>query len=134
MSEFKHQALELDKTKKIIYTAFSKHYFYFRSFISRYVLENGGIPLNPFMIFDYFLSDTVDRDLIREGNNNLVKIADELWVFGPISDGALAEIKISKSQGKIVKYFEIIKSKEIVPLEIERVVLEDDVKEFRHIL
>ena len=56
-------------------------------FISVFVLENGGVPLNPFMVFDYFLLDAVDRDLICEGNNNLVKHCNEIWVFGVGSNG-----------------------------------------------
>ncbi len=64
---FAHPALQAQKDKPLVYTAMSKHLFYYRMFISVFVLENGGVPLNPFMIFDYFLLDAVDRDLIREG-------------------------------------------------------------------
>lgn len=42
-----------------------------REHISRYVLENGGVPLNPFMIVNYFLGDSVDHDLVRRANNSL---------------------------------------------------------------
>lgn len=98
---------------KLIYPAFSKRLFYFRMFISKYVLENEGVPLNPFMIHDYFLLDVVDRDKIRESNNTLVERADELWVFGEISDGVLAEIKLAKKLSKNIRYFEVIKSKDI---------------------
>ena len=101
--EFKHEALELTEDKSLVYTAMSKHLFYYRMHISKYVIEQHKVPLNPFMIFDYFLLDSVDRDLVREGNNNLVKRSDEIWVFGAVSDGVLAEIKIAKEIGKIVK-------------------------------
>lgn len=47
-------------------------------FISKFVLEEGGVPLNPFMVFDYFMLDTVPRDTVREANNNLVKRCDEI--------------------------------------------------------
>lgn len=98
---------------KLIYPAFSKHLFYFRMHITKYVLENGGVPLNPFMIHEYFLLDTVDRDLIRASNNTLVERADELWVFGEISNGVEAEIKLAKDTGKNIRYFEVIDSKDI---------------------
>jgi len=84
-----------------------------RMFIVKFVLEQGKVPLNPFMSFDYFLLDTVDRDIIRNANNNLVALADELWVFGSISDGVMAEIKQVRTRGKIVRYFKIVNDREI---------------------
>lgn len=52
------------------------------------------------MVFDYFLLDAIERDLVREGNNNLVKRCDEIWVFGAVSNGVLAEIQIANEQGR----------------------------------
>ncbi|MFA4942289.1 MAG: hypothetical protein WC564_01465 [Patescibacteria group bacterium] len=129
---FTHQALNLDNDKPLVYTAMSKYLFYYRMHISKYVLEQGYVPLNPFMVFDYFLLDTVDRDVVREANNNLVKRADEVWVFGSVSDGVLAEIKIALNSKRIVRYFKIEKSKSIIPISPEEVEMEDEVKEFRN--
>ena len=128
---FIHSALKLNKDKNLVYTAMSKHLFYYRMQISKFVLENGGVPLNPFMIFDYFLLDTVERDVVREGNNNLVKRADALWVFGPIANGVLAEIKIAHAAGKPVRYFRIEKSSRILPVSVAEVEMEPEVAEFR---
>ena len=116
---------------KLVYTAHSKHYFYFRQHISKFVLEQFAILLNPFMIFDYFMLDTVERDTIRNANNNLVTKADETWVFGPISDGVLAEIKLAKQENKIVKYYSILKSKEIKEISKEEVEFEEDLEKYR---
>lgn len=129
---FSHESLKLTSDKNLIYTAMSKHLFYFRMHISKYIFEQHGVPLNPFMISEYFLLDTVGRDLIREGNNNLVKRADEIWVFGPVSNGVLAEIKIAKELRKPIKYFKINMSKTIVPILPEEVELESDVSDFKH--
>src|SRR3989344_2644360 len=104
--------MQIEKME-LVYPAYSKHNFYFRQHISRYVLEQDCVPLNPFMIFEYFMLDTVDRDLIRNANNNLVRRVDQLWVFGEISDGVLAEIKLAKELEKPIRYFLIIKSREI---------------------
>lgn len=112
----------------------SKHLFYFRMFISVFVLKNGGVPLNPFMVFDYFLLDAIDRDLVREGNNNLVKRCDEIWVFGAVSDGVLAEIQIANEQGKSVRYFAIEKPHNIVETDKNSVELEEDIKDMRHLM
>jgi hypothetical protein len=132
MNEFKHGALNLRDDKNLVYTAMSKHLFYYRAQISKFVLENGGVPLNPFMIFDYFLADSVDRDLVRQGNNNIVKRVDEIWVFGTVSNGVLAEIKIAKELGKVIKYFKIEKPHNIIPADVQDVEMEEDVKEFKN--
>ncbi len=126
-----HEALNQTGEMPLVYTAASKHLFYFRAHISKYALEQGAVPLNPFMIFDYFFLDTVDRDLVRKGNNNLVRRADEVWVFGDVSNGVLAEILLAKSLAKPIKYFRVEKSREIVAISVEEVGLEDEVKEFR---
>ncbi len=128
---FAHEALNQTGEMPLVYTAASKHLFYFRAHISKYALEQGAVPLNPFMIFDYFFLDTVDRDLVRKGNNNLVRRADEVWVFGDVSNGVLAEILLAKSLAKRIKYFRVEKSREIVAISVEEVGLEDEVKEFR---
>lgn len=122
----------MTEDKSLVYTAMSKHLFYYRMHISKYVIEQHRVPLNPFMIFDYFLLDSVDRDLVREGNNNLVKRSDELWVFGNVSNGVLAEIKIAKEMGKIIKYFKIEKPHNIVPIEVTEVEMEEEVAEFKN--
>jgi hypothetical protein len=134
MKEFAHPSHAVQKDKPLVYTAMSKHYFYYRAFISAYVLEQGGVPLNPFMVFDYFLFDLVDKDLVREGNNNLVKRSDEIWVFGAVSDGVLVEIQIAHKQDKKVRYFAIEKPHKIVETTASKIPMEDNVAEFRHLL
>lgn len=129
---FDHVALGLTEVKPAIYTAMSKHLFYFRMFISKFVFEQGGVPLNPFMIADYFLLDTVDRNVIRQSNNTLLAKSDEIWVFGPVADGVLAEIKIAKAQNKKTRFFAIVKSQDIIEITKEQVVLEPDVAHLRN--
>jgi len=113
------------KDMKLIYPAFSKRLFYFRMHISKYVLENNGVPLNPFMIHDYFLLDTIKRDKVRASNNMLVRKADELWVFGEISDGVMSEIKLAKKLKKPIRYFEIIASRDIKKISERKTKLEN---------
>lgn len=132
--DFSHPALNVQTDRPLVYTAMSKHLFYFRMFISSYVLKNGGVPLNPFMVFDYFLLDTVDRDMVREGNNNLVKRCDEIWVFGAVSNGVLAEIQIANEQGRRVRFFAVENSKDIIETTKETVELEAEVADMRHLL
>ncbi len=131
---FQHNALNLKENKNLVYTAMSKHLFYFRMFVSKYVLEQQKVPLNPFMIFDYFLLDSINRDFVVEGNNNLITRADELWVFGPISNGVLAEILLGKEKEKPIKYFKIEKPHKIVEIKKEEAEFEDEIKQFKDLI
>jgi hypothetical protein len=85
------------------------------------VLNHGCVPLNPFRAFDYFLGERTDRDLVRQANFNLVRIADELWVFGDtIANGVLAEIKYAMQMRKPIRFFTISAHvHEIRPLRLE---------------
>ncbi len=133
MTNFDHTALGLQKERKLVYIAMSKHFFYFRFFISQFAVKQGVVPLNPFLLWDYFLLDTVERDEIREANNNLVARADEIWVFGPVSNGVLAEIKIAQEQKKPVKFFKIEKPNKIIPIfSKDEIEMEEDVKDFKN--
>lgn len=131
---FSHEALFLEESKQLIYTAFSKHYFYFRMHISKYVLEQGRVPLNPFLLFDYFLLDSVDRDLVREANNSLVLRADAVWIFGPVSNGVLAEILLAQKSNKPIFYFKIDKPHKIVSISDCEVEMENEVEQFKSLI
>lgn len=131
---FSHEALSLNGSKKLVYTAMSKHYFYYRMHISRYVLEQKKVPLNPFMLFDYFLLDSVDRDLVRDANNSVVLRSDEIWVFGPISNGVLAEILLAQKVQKPISYFKIEKPHTITQIREKDVEMEEEVKQFQSLI
>lgn len=77
--------------------------------------------MNPFNVFGYFLYELVDRDLVRNGNNNILERCDELWMFGDVSDGMLAEMRMFADTGKPVRYFDISK----LPGKITETTLED---------
>jgi hypothetical protein len=129
---FEHAALNLDSKNRIVFIAMSKHSFYFAKHAVKYVLDRGFTPISQFGNFGYFLLDTVERDVIRNANNNLLRISDEMWVFGPVSDGVLAEVLLCKKQGKPVKYFGIRDSKEAEEIEKSEVELESGVEKFRN--
>ena len=114
-SKFKTNRLSANATIKVssvnslplVFTAQSKHFFYCRDVICEFVLKNGCLPINPFRVFDYFLSDRVDRDLVRQGNNQLVQSCNELWVFGPLADGVLFELFYAAHVGKPIRFFSV---------------------------
>jgi len=118
--------------KPVVYTAQSKVQFYCRSAVSAFVLQQGAVPLNPFMVFDYFLQENVARDLVRSGNNNLIRIADELWVFGDkLADGVFLEILLARALDKKVRYFTISpKVEDIKPIRmITALTLESEMRQ-----
>lgn len=122
----------MDRYEKrpVVYTAYSKHYFFAKNMVSAYVLNEGYIPLNPFTNWGYFLDDMVKRDLIVRGNNNLILLADEVWTFGPIADGVFAEVKFANSRNMPTRYFSIGKEiSNIKPLENNKIVFEDELLE-----
>lgn len=95
-------------TRPVVFTAQSKRDFFNRDVVCEFVFRLGRVPLNPFRAFDYFLSDRVERNDVRIGNNNLIRIASELWVFGDsIADGVYAEILFARELSKHVRYFTI---------------------------
>lgn len=93
--------------EKLIFTAYSCKNFYQRARINKFVLGKQGIPINPFMLFDYYLMDSISKEKIRGANNSLVKRCDELWVFGEIADGVEQEISIAEKEKKNIQYFNI---------------------------
>ena len=132
--EFSHPAMSLQEKKPIVFTALSKKYFYMRMLIVRYVLKNGCVPINTFMSFDYYLTDTVDRNIIRNANNNLVAIADELWVFGSISNGVMAEIRQVSDMKKPIRFFSIENDRDIAEIQNNKLLFEDEMENFKEAL
>ena len=131
MSEFNHVAKNLQEEKKVVFTAQSCKNFHQRMLICKHAFEQGAIPINPFNVFGYYLYELVERDLVRNGNNNLMKRCDELWVYGEISDGVLAEIQMFKLLGKPIRFFDISKlPNEVKEISKDKLIFEDEVKEF----
>lgn len=93
--------------KRLVYTAMSNRNFYWRHHIQKFVLDSGMVPVNPFMLFDYYLLHTVPKSVVREAMNNLLSRCDEVWVFGRISLGVKVQIGIAKRLGKPLRYFDI---------------------------
>jgi hypothetical protein len=99
----------LFEPQKVVFTAMSKRSFYLREFIIKHTLRQGYTPFSAFMMFSYFLLDTVERDQLISANNELIRRSDELWVFGPVSDGVLEEILFAKKLRQRVTYFKFDK-------------------------
>ena len=126
------------KPFRTVFTAQSKVFYYCREAICEFVFGKDMLPVNPFMAFNYFLNDRVDRNLIRRANNHLISMCDEVWVFGDIANGVMFEIILAKNLKKPVKYFSIsAKSNEIhevslndLPFENELSLTKEQIDEF----
>jgi hypothetical protein len=113
----------------IVFTAQSKRFFYCRDAVCQYVFDRNHAPVNPFRAFEYFLSERVDHDRVREANNALVLRADQLWVFGQqLADGVLAEVQLAAQHGKPIRFFSIDpRPEEIRELDIPELTFEPEV-------
>jgi len=132
MENFNHVALNLQDEKKVVFTALSCRNFHQRMLVCKFVFDQGGIPVNSFNLFGYYLYELVDRDTIRNANNNILKRCDELWVFGEVSDGVLAEIKMCKAMKKPIRFFDISKLPEkVVEIPKDEVVMDAGLEEFK---
>ena len=46
-----HRALTIKPADTVVFTAMSKKYFYMRFFVTKFVLDQGVVPINPFTSF-----------------------------------------------------------------------------------
>ena len=119
---------DLHAAQPIVFTAQSRHLYYARMLICAHAFEQGAVPINPFNAFGYFLHDLVERDRVRQGNNNLLRVADALWVYGPIADGVWAEIRYAQQLGKPIRFFSAgPRRADFAPLKVDELVFEDGV-------
>ena len=92
--------------QKVVFAAMSKKSFFLREYIVKYILDKKCTPTCAFMMFSYFLLDTTDREGLINATNALILKSDELWVFGPISDGVACEINLANKLQIPIKYFD----------------------------
>lgn len=101
------RAMAKTTEKKVVFAAMSKRNFFLREHVVKFVLKQGYTPTCAFMMYSYFLLDTVERKALISANNDLVRRSDELWVFGEISDGVQAEIDLAKKIKMPIKYYRV---------------------------
>ncbi len=102
-----HPRLRFTKSYPLTYTAYSKHNFYWQMHISKFCIENKRTPLNPFMLFKYFLLDKIPRDLVYKANERVIEMCDSLWVFGEVADGVYKEVLHNEKNGKETRFYTI---------------------------
>lgn len=104
----KHPATTLFERRPLVFTAHAAETAYLRERICAFVLQAGAIPLNPWMVGGYFLYGLVDKDDVRRANNNLLMRSDEMWVFGPVSNGVEVEVAWARKATLPVRWFDLV--------------------------
>tara|TARA_Y100000310_G_scaffold84897_1_gene81750 strand:- start:2582 stop:2992 length:411 start_codon:yes stop_codon:yes gene_type:complete len=129
--ELSNGVTELENLLIPVYAAFSKDLLYARETISSYVSDQGFLPLTLPNKMVHSNPDKIDENLVRQSNNTLVALANELWVFGPVSDSVRARIRLAEEQEKPVRYFDVVSGVEIVELAVEKVRFAEGSEEYR---
>jgi hypothetical protein len=118
----------LRRPKKVVYVAMGNRNFHWRMHVTKFVLDEGCVPVNPFMLFDYYLMHTVNKEVVREAMNNLLAKCDEVWVFGRMSLGVKVQVGIAKRLKKPLRYYDISEMPERV-VRISENMAEEEVRE-----
>jgi len=114
--------------KKVVYIAMNSKYFKFREWISKFVFEQGAIPINSLMVYGYYLYGMVPKEMVIEAYRTVVGKCDEVWVFGEVSDGVKEAMIISRKKNIRLKYFDLSRYPEIVEIPEDLLVWEAGVK------
>lgn len=113
-----------EKRMPTVFTGMSKHNFYLKDAISNFVLKEHRVPLNPYMLFGYYMGDAIERDFVRKGSHELLLTADELWIFGIIADGIVTEIELAMKHNKPIHFYTM----DDTGLDFKEIVNMDDLK------
>lgn len=73
----------------------------------RKVIHDGYMPIASHLLYPQILNDNIpaERELGLLFGLALIRICDEVWVFGEITSGVAAEIEEAKKLNKQIRYF-----------------------------
>ena len=72
---------------------------------SRFVIEQGGIPINPILNLCGVIDEETGRDQAMYIDIRILERADELWAFGVPSAGMLLEVEAAEKLKKPIRAF-----------------------------
>ncbi len=75
----------------------------------RLVMEQGGIPFAPHLLFTQFLDDAIPKERERglRMGTQMLGLCDELWAFGEPSEGMRMEIEQAGRLGIPVRRLDV---------------------------
>lgn len=81
----------------------------------RFVIAKGYMPIASHLLYPRILNDNnpAERDLGLLFGLALLRLCDEVWVFGDKTPGVLQEIEEAKKLKKPIKYFDEIKEEAV---------------------
>ena len=95
--------------------------------ITKFVLDNGGIPLHPKLRQEFGIpgvDTSKDPKAIAKNKEYYLRNCSEVWAFGPINDLVFEELKTAKSLGKPIRYFSVSQSHDLKEITKDEVVFE----------
>lgn len=114
--------------RKMVYVTHSRSWFYAREAVTQFAVQQEVAPINPFMNYGFYLNGIADRDEVTECCHQMIRTADELWVFGPVSEAILTDIAVAVMEGREVRFFSISENaNDIHELEMEDIIFEREV-------
>lgn len=74
----------------------------------RMACEEGYLPIAPHLLFPQFLNEGIEAERQAElaMGLELLRICDEVWVFGEVTEGMASEIASATEQGKEIRFME----------------------------
>jgi len=72
---------------------------------SRYAVDHHSIPVTPHLLYPQFMDEGNERDLALFFGIVLLGKCQEVWVFGPQSDGMKKEVFKAEKKGLVIRYF-----------------------------
>jgi predicted CoA-binding protein len=94
------------ETKKTVAIGLSRKNFSQRIKVTKFVIGQGYIPIYPGIAQDWWPVERKKNEL-KNDIEDIIKRADEFWVFGIISEELLTNIKLAKKLRKPIRYFEL---------------------------
>lgn len=113
--------------KKVVFVAMNSKMFRLRELITKFVFEQGAVPINCLMIYGYYLYDMVPRAKVIEGYKVVVTKCDELWTFGDISDGVRDGMVIAKKNNMPIRHFDVSRYPDVFKISEDQLVYEEGV-------
>lgn len=98
----------MQKTRKgAIYLLFNDLNARYRFRAARFVQEQGFVPMYPTIVTDFFEVKNGSRGRGVDERTEILRKAEQVWVFGEISATMSDQITSARKLGKEVRYFSV---------------------------
>ena len=71
----------------------------------RFVVSQGASPINPILNLTDVISEETERELALSIDLALLDRADEIWMFGPLTEGMVIELNEAAEQEILIRMF-----------------------------